>query len=191
MSKRLVAVLNAASGGGRIQMKMYEWRAQRVSTSSSGYVSRLGWKAAAALAVLAIFSSLLASIERSPIAYAGTVVSSPNNWSLQLTSSPNPARQGDTITWTLTVKNLRTGGSSPYLNWRAPGTSGWSGIVGPTMSGSSVCSPLPIAESGGWQFRPGYETIASPWYYLPAGGQVASPVQRPRRPLVVTPVRCR
>lgn len=99
-------------------------------------------------------------------AFAGDVVTNPGNFSLQLTADPNPAYEGDTVTWTVTVKNLRTSGARPTLTWR-PGTAGawgraaggWTNQSGPSLAlpGGSTCELTPVVEAGGWGMRPRYD----------------------------------
>lgn len=131
-----------------------------------------GYRTRVALAlVLALIAGLLSTL--APVvsprgvqeAFAGDTVTNIGNWSLQLTASPNPAQEGDTVTWTVSVKNLRASSNArPNLYWRP--TIAWSSQVGPTLSGTGACTLQPVLESGGWVARPGYDGTQYTYFRL-------------------------
>ncbi|MDO5500526.1 MAG: CARDB domain-containing protein, partial [Propionibacteriaceae bacterium] len=138
-------------------------RAADLVTRRGSMRQRVG-KCAALFAVLALLSGLLSWSTQGLPALAGPVVTNSGNFTLQLTATPNPAQEGDTVTWTVTVRNTRTSGRTT-MYYRPSTVGGWSNQVGPTLAGVN-CTPVPVVEAGGWQLRPNYTN----WYSLSPGG---------------------
>ena len=93
------------------------------TTSVPNPARRAGGLLVSVLMFLSLIVAAVPPVGAPTQAFAGDVVTNSGNFSLQLTADPNPAYEGDTVTWTVTVKNLRTGGTRPILTWR-PGTVG-------------------------------------------------------------------
>lgn len=114
-------------------------------------------KAAALVGVLALLSGLLTwpdgVVQQ---AYAGDWATNSGNYQVRLTASPNPAQEGDTITWVIEVQNLRSSSASNryLLDHR-----------GYTSRPNLPCAPtIDVGGTSGWTLRSGY---SNHWYLNP------------------------